>query len=331
MRAKSQTHIGYIVPDDVKRVLDEHGYDAIKQIGKGGFADCYLIHSRQYEQKFCCKVISLKNLNEKGKKQSFHNEYEALIRANECHIIQLYKHFICNDKAYIILEYCPNGDLFQYVQKNGPVRKENEIYSLLTNMLSPLVYLESKNTAHGDIKPSNFLIDHWGRIKLTDFGLAQVVTNKNYLSYSFAGSLNYVSPEIAFAKPFDPFKSDVWAFGVMLYFMTTGAFPFKATSIQEMRKVLQTTMVCFPRSMNSLVKQVIMKCLQVKPELRPSFSELYNLVESLFGCAGSTDTKMFMTPFARPRQQLKIKSLCYPKLPNQSPSRMRRTSRRNTF
>ena len=269
----------FVAPQDVEKTLNEHGYEVISMIGKGGFAECYLIFSKRYSMSFACKVISTDEFSKsKIKKQSSVNEYEVLSTVFHPNIVQCFEVFMSDNRIYLILEYCPYGDLHDYVKKNGPITNENQLLKIISSMLKALEYLESKKIAHNDIKPSNFLIDQHGRLKLTDFGLSKTVIDDSFLSTNFSGSLPFLAPELARKQPYNPFKTDIWAFGVTIYYLATGSFPFNSNSLSSLKQSIQYGTYSLNLKMGQTVKDIIMQCLQIDPYKRPSISELSKMV-----------------------------------------------------
>ena len=259
--------------------LDKHGYDTVELIGNGGFGQCYLVNSRRYNMPFACKVMPMMSLKS-DLRQVFENEVDALIHVIHHNIIQVYEYFSTESYMYMILEYCPNGDLSKYVRKHGPFQNDQELLRTLSMMLSALKYLESENITHNDIKPENFLIDNYGRIKLTDFGLTKTKFHHGQLTNDFRGSLIYCAPEIIENKAYDPYKSQIWSFGVTVFFLATGSIPFKGTSIHEIKTAIATGSFKLPIHLPSVVKQVILRCLRIEPQTRTSFAELKQLIDA---------------------------------------------------
>ena len=262
----------------IAKDLDEKGFDIIKQIGKGGFAEFFLINSRQYNKLFACKVIELSNEGRAVVNSSYDHELLALTSLVHDNIIQIYNTFRCSNRQYLILEYCSKGDLEHYIKKNGTIRNEKELLSSVLMILEPLKFLEFHNIAHNDIKPANILIDEHNKIKLSDFGLSQILQNDKLTSKQFAGSIPFLAPEILSKKEFNPLKSDVWAFGVTLYYIVTRALPFSYNSLNQLKTEQIKGIIYYPKTVSPFSRDLISKCLTIDPEKRLSFFELYQLV-----------------------------------------------------
>ncbi len=82
--------------------------------------------------------------------------------------------------------------------------------------------MHSKKIAHRDLKPENILINLDCEIKIIDLGLAMI---GDHSEMKIAGTPFYMCPELVHRKNYDPFKADIWAFGILLYWITLGYFP----------------------------------------------------------------------------------------------------------
>ena len=256
----------------IQKELLQNGYVIKEIIGKGGFAECYKIFSMKYKQDFACKVITLRDEKRDLMTKSFRSEYDALTTLSHPNIVQVYDAIYTNEHIYLILEYCPQGDLQKYIKKNGPLDKY-QLSMYIYSIVNALAYLESKNFSHNDIKPSNILIDAYGRPKLADFGLSKKV-DTNSLSEEYTGTLLYLAPEILMKKSYNPTKADIWSFGIMLYYLATSTFPFEEITIKGLKKMAKTGYYHIPTTIDPVYRNIIAMCLIVKPEDRVRFCEI---------------------------------------------------------
>ena len=263
---------------EIAKVLDEHGYDTLAQIGKGGFASCFLVFSRKYNMEFACKVMPLQHGNMNSFLQVFQNELVALTNVVHQHIIPIYEFFVSETHIFMILQYCHNGDLFHFVKQNGPIKDATKLLTTLLMMVDALQHLESHNITHNDIKPGNFLIDKYGRIKLTDFGLSGIKHHGEFAN-DYRGSLYYCSPEIISKKPYDPYKAQIWSFGVTIYYLATGTVPFYAEDIDALKLFVTCGNYKMPKTISPIISELIAKCLKVDPSERVTLDDLREIIE----------------------------------------------------
>ena len=268
-----------MIDPEITKELQKHGYDTISVLGKGGYACCYLVYSQKYRLEFACKVMPLKNTGKNNFNEVYNNELVALTNIVHQYIIPIYETFVSGNHVFMILEYCQKGDLFHYVRNNGPIKDEKTLLISILQILDALQHLESLNITHNDIKPGNFLIDKYGRIKLTDFGISKHKQNQGDLTDDFRGSPFFCSPEILEHKLYDPYKAQIWSLGVTIYFLATGMVPFNSHDITELRLMLNTGYYRIPTFVSPVVSEIIRFCLQHDPSKRATIIELKTLIE----------------------------------------------------
>ena len=200
-------------------------------IGSGAFGIVKLAYRADAKKYFACKVITKKRIEVMIDKTRFEQEIRIQQQMRNENIVQLIDLYQDSLNYYIVMEFCPNGELFgQIVAKKR--LKEDEARVFIKQILSGLSYIHAMNVAHRDLKPENILIDENGNAKISDFGLSKNV-DKNGMVSTSCGSPGYVSPEVISGKPYDPKKSDMWSAGVILYAMVTGQLPWtKRNKIQ---------------------------------------------------------------------------------------------------
>lgn len=179
---------------------------------------------------------------------------------NHENIVRVEDYFYDEKLIYIVLEYCPGGNLFRHLKASmkAEQRGEESLLSkervrLFKEIVKGVDYLHSKGIVHRDLKLSNLLLDEKNRVKIADFGLA-VKLKPNVLSQSqgqlklkpstvdakesrpqrlfqkqktFCGTVNYMAPEIIKKKPYDALKADIWSLGCLLYSLFTNGLAFK--------------------------------------------------------------------------------------------------------
>ena len=167
---------------------------------------------------------------------------------------------------YILLEYLPNGTLFDFCTRK--FLKENEIGFIFKQITEAVNYFHSKNFLHRDIKPENILIDKDFNFKLCDFGFAAPFSLKRG---TVCGTSEYLSPEIIKNEIQDE-KVDIWCLGILLYEMTHKKVPFRGLSFAQ-RQTLSSQFNIKPY-LNKDLKWIIKSCLRKSNEDRPTAEEI---------------------------------------------------------
>ena len=116
---------------------------------------------------------------------------------------------------YFVLDFAPNGDLYQYMAKRM-ILKHHEIQFLAAEILNILRYMHSKKIVHRDVKFGNILLDANMHVKMADFGSAKFMNDQDGDKEDFQGTLSYVSPEMIKREKTGP-ACDLWALGVMMF------------------------------------------------------------------------------------------------------------------
>lgn len=141
-------------------------------------------------------------------------------------------------RVFIFMRYADNGDLLDFVKKNGVV-PEQQAKLWFRQMASGLHYLHGKNIAHRDLKCENILLSRRFNVKLADFGFARFCVDEDgrrVLSQTYCGSAAYAAPEVVNGTPYNPKLSDVWSLGIILFIMLNASMPFDDSNLRKLLK-----------------------------------------------------------------------------------------------
>jgi len=192
-----------------------------KLLGSGTWSNVYYACHSSSRAGAACKVI-LKNTKEKIRLAR--NEIVMLMELRHPSIIRLYSVVNKTDRYELFLEYFEEGDLYsRTMQSNDGNLPYRECKIVARQILSVLKYLHSHDIIHRDIKADNILV-RGDNVVLCDFGLTRKLQPTEYLT-EWVGSPMYASPELVERIPYRK-GPDVWAFGVLIYTLVTGAIPF---------------------------------------------------------------------------------------------------------
>ncbi|KAG7395897.1 Mitogen-activated protein kinase kinase 5 [Phytophthora boehmeriae] len=126
----------------------------------------------------------------------------------------------------IVVEYMDGGSL-QDIVDTGGCTSEVVLANISFRVLKGLAFLHSTHQLHRDIKPSNLLINHFGDVKVSDFGIVREMENSLAKATTFVGTLTYMSPERIASEEYS-YKSDVWSFGLSIMTCVFGRFPYSS-------------------------------------------------------------------------------------------------------
>ncbi|XP_064435035.1 maternal embryonic leucine zipper kinase isoform X4 [Mirounga angustirostris] len=209
-------------------------YELYETIGTGGFAKVKLACHILTGEMVAIKIMDKNALGSDLPRVK--TEIEALKNLRHQHICQLYHVLETANKIFMVLEYCPGGELFDYIISQDRLSEE-ETRVVFRQIVSAVAYVHSQGYAHRDLKPENLLFDEYHKVKLIDFGLcAKPKGNKDYHLQTCCGSLAYAAPELIQGKSYLGSEADVWSMGILLYVLMCGFLPFDDDNVMALYK-----------------------------------------------------------------------------------------------
>jgi len=198
-------------------------------IGQGGMGTVYFGKDINTSQLVAIKELKQEVIqNDPEIVRRFQLEGEALRRLNHPNIVKMLAADDIGSGHYLVMEYVGGGSLRDVLQKEKKLSIQRTLYIAL-DLADALTRAHRLKILHRDIKPGNVLVAEDGTPRLTDFGMARVQDVHVTQSGMIVGTLSYLSPEALQGDEIDE-RSDIWAFGVMLYEMLTGERPFPETN-----------------------------------------------------------------------------------------------------
>lgn len=204
-------------------------YRIINQIGKGGMANVYKAYQASVDRYVAIKVLPTQLAESKEFATRFHQEARIIAMLEHPHILPVFDYGESDGIAYFVMRYLEAGTLKDKMEAGRPLPL-NDIDRIFTQLAEALSYAHSHGVVHRDLKPANALIDSFGNVFLTDFGIAKLLESASpRLTQTDAvmGTPAYISPEQAQGQSVDQ-RSDIYSLGIILYEMVTGSVPFIA-------------------------------------------------------------------------------------------------------
>ena len=242
-------------------------YILSKTIGKGTFGKVKLVYDvNNLEEIYACKLLKKSNI--KNKNDFIRLKRELLILTNVDHpnVIKIYEIIENSEIYFIIMEYCPKGELFNYIVENKRLSEDLSAF-FFYQLINGINYLHNKGICHRDLKPENLLLSKSYQLKIIDFGLSNFEIDGALLETP-CGSPCYASPEMVRGNSYDGFGIDIWSCGIILYAMICGFLPFEEGENDKFNEVLfKNIMKCdieYPKDLISesaedLLKQILVK------------------------------------------------------------------------
>ena len=162
-------------------------------IGKGGFGKVWKVIDKKSKTVYALKEMSKVKVIDKKSEKSIKYERELLSRLKHPFIVNMYYAFQDYDNLYLVMDLLNGGDLRYHICRKRKFSEEQTRFFISCIVLA-LEYIHSKSVIHRDIKPENLVLDDNGYIRITDFGIAKVFSNRNASETS--GTPGYMSPEV---------------------------------------------------------------------------------------------------------------------------------------
>ncbi len=223
----------FVVPpieDYTDRMLGE--FRLLRLIGRGGMAEVYLADQTSLSRKVAIKILRPEYKANSVFVKRFEREARAAASLSHPNIVQVYVVGEADGLHFIAQEYVKGLNLREYIRRKGPPDTALALHFMKQVVLA-LDKAGRAGIVHRDIKPENLLINSKGVLKVTDFGLAQLMqpdVNKSSMELTQVGTTMgtplYMSPEQVHGHKLDQ-RSDLYSFGVTCFHMLTGEPPFR--------------------------------------------------------------------------------------------------------
>lgn len=265
-------------------------HEILELVGAGGMGEVYRARDTRLDRVVAIKVLSRNDANSPRVRQRFEREARAISSLSHPHICALYDIGNQDGIDYLVMEYL-EGETLAHRLSKGPLALD-QVLGYAIEIANALEQAHRRGIVHRDLKPGNIMLTKSG-MKVLDFGLAKVrvvqggasltqPTNTLTEEGAIIGTMQYMAPEQLEGKEADP-RSDIFAFGTVLYEMVTGKKAFEGeTRATLLGAILQQE----PRPVSELqpmtppeLDRVIKACLVKEPEER--WQNLHDLTREL--------------------------------------------------
>jgi len=268
-----------------------------KQLGKGSFGVVHRVERKADGGIFVCKEIPLRGMKPKAREEA--NQEVWLLRkisSGSEYIVQYIESFLERESLHIIMEFCENGDLSGYFKAPlrlppiflpngagslepsaaktasvGQCLEEPTVWKFTIQIGLGLAWLHTNRILHRDIKSLNVFLSAQHDARLGDLGVARVLSAECNFANTLVGTPYYLSPEMCNRLPYNE-KSDVWAYGNVLYEMCTFRHPFEARNQMALlakitRGRYRPISDAYSRELRGLVDDCLMQDLESRPTI----------------------------------------------------------------
>ncbi len=253
----------------IGRLLDNR-YEILEIIGTGGMAVVYKARCHRLNRLVAVKILKDDYLGDEDFRSRFHSESQAVAMLSHPNIVSIYDVSTSVMADYIVMELIEGISLKQYMEKKAVLNWKETLHFAI-QIGKALEHAHSRGIVHRDIKPHNIMVLKNGSVKVTDFGIARMMSKGNTLTKEALGSVHYISPEQAKGGRVDD-RSDIYSLGTVMYEMMAGRPPYDgespvAVAIQHINGGAVLPSVLNPNIPGGL-EQIITKAMAVDPAKR---------------------------------------------------------------
>jgi len=284
-------------------------YTVLEKLGAGGMGEIYKAQDTRLNRFVAMKVLSTANAGDVERRRRFVQEAQAASALNHPNIITIHDVVSSDGLEFMVMEFVSGVTLDDLVPKHG--LDAHKTIDIAVQMADALQAAHAAGIVHRDLKPGNVMVTGTGLVKILDFGIAKLTgpspamkaTDETLpidapmtVEGSILGTVCYMSPEQAQAKPVDP-RSDIFSFGLVLYEMLTGQKAFSGDSaLSTLSAILRDD----ARPISQLVEgvppeleQIVYRAMRKQPEQR--WQSMQEMRAALLVLKQKADSGVFRT------------------------------------
>ncbi|KAB1223771.1 Serine/threonine-protein kinase CBK1 [Morella rubra] len=293
-------------------------FELLTMIGKGAFGEVRICREKATGHVYAMKKLKKSEMLRRGQVEHVKAERNLLAEVDSNCIVKLYCSFQDDEFLYLVMEYLPGGDMMTLLMRKDTLTEDEARFYVAETVLA-IESIHKHNYIHRDIKPDNLLLDRYGHLRLSDFGLCKPLDcntlqeedfsmgsnlngaaqqrptapkrtqqeqqqhwqkNRRTLAYSTVGTPDYIAPEVLLKKGYG-MECDWWSLGAIMYEMLVGYPPFYSDDpMSTCRKIVNwRTHLKFPEE------------AKLSPEEKDLISKLLCSVNQRLGSNGADEIK----------------------------------------
>ena len=248
-------------------------YKNIKKIGEGGFGDVYLVEKDN--NYYALKKLKFKLTKEEL--EQYQKILNILLKIKNENIIKYYEFFLENDYLNIVMEYCGDTDLKQFIKNQkakNELIEEELIKDFIIQICNGLKEIHNNGIIHRDLTPDNIFIDINDNIKIGDFGISKIFIKNTLFSKNKQGKYHYFAPEFELEGKYNE-KTDIYSLGCVIYELLTLNEYYIDKKIEEKDCKINAEIY------NPKWQELIDLLLNKNYKLRPNIDEVMDIINKI--------------------------------------------------
>lgn len=272
-RLKLQEEAGSLEMADIK----EPRFLIMEEINRGSMGVIYKARDIILDEIVAIKVLNESLLKDEQAVRRFKLEAKAAKRLSHPHIVRIHDFYESENKKLISMEYIEGKDLKTLLAERKTLT-EAEVINYALQICDALEYAHNIGVVHRDLKPANIMITPEGEIKITDFGIAKIISTEEMTKAGTAiiGTPLYMAPEQILGGKIDP-RTDIYSLGILMYEMLSGKPPFYQGNVEYHH--VHTEPAPLPERISPKLRAIVERCIKKKPEDR--FQNVKELITAL--------------------------------------------------
>ncbi len=249
------------------------GFLLYEHIGEGEMGAIYRATDESLNRDVAIKLVRKCLVDNPESCERLRQEARAAGKLNHSRVAQVYALNFSNGHPYLVMELVSGEDFGQKLNREGRIDERTALRMAL-DVAQGLSALNREGLVHGDIKPSNIVLDRDGNAKLVDFGLSGMTRHDE--NGGLVGTPNYIAPELLRGAA-DTHRSDLYSLGATLYHLLSGRCTHEgqtpADVIRARLTQLPDPLVMHARHVSAPTQKLVMRMLEREPEDRPADSD----------------------------------------------------------
>nr|CBX24385.1 hypothetical_protein [Oryza glaberrima] len=247
-------------------------YELGRTIGEGTFAKVKFARDTETGDPVAIKILDKEKVLKHKMVEQIKREISTMKLIKHPNVVRIYEVMGSKTKIYIVLEYVTGGELFDTIVSDSAMvnhgrMREDEARRYFQQLINAVDYCHSRGVYHRDLKPENLLLDSYGNLKVSDFGLSALSQQikDDGLLHTTCGTPNYVAPEVLEDQGYDGAMADLWSCGVILFVLLAGYLPFEDSNLMTLYKKISNAEFTFPPWTSFPAKRLLTRILDPNP------------------------------------------------------------------
>jgi zinc protease len=257
-------------------------YEPLGELGRGGMGIVYKARDRETGEVLAVKVLKPEIAADTQILERFKNELRLAHQITHRNVARLYEFHRTGDSVHLSMEFVEGESLRSLLQRSGKLPVPQAL-DLARQLAAGLAEAHRQSIVHRDLKPENIMLTPQGELKVMDFGISRSFAADVTVTGAILGTPAYMAPEQAEGLTVDH-RTDIYAFGLILYEMFTGALPFTGDTaitlaLKQIRERPKPPRAIDP-TLPGYIEAAILRCLEKAPAARfPSIEEAVQALE----------------------------------------------------